>query len=291
MNKDFKIYIDDKKIEYKYEVNNNIIIKLDLNNNSKLKIIYDENIFTNIKNNKELKLKRNNKMNIEYDISNLKDIIITVKPNKNYYIKTVYKYMNNFINRMELIDELNIFKDTHKEHSKEIELLIKMIDNKTLSDQILDQLNLDMEVVTRGLLMNNVLYNKLVREMTTKELMLLITYYISSPNPPKISQDIFDELVEEGIKYDSPLENVWRLAMTYDQKDFNFDKIEEYIISTKDVYYYGEYISGVYQANHNHLIELILNTKDKEYIKKILDNEFITKLLNKKYIDKLQGAL
>ena len=97
--------------------------------------------------------------------------------------------------------------------------------------------------------------------MNNQDLMLLITYYIFAPIVPNTDQQTFNDLVNSAIQYDYPLEKVWRLAMNYDSRGYNYDLIDEFFVNSKDSYYLAEYISGVIQVNKGKIVnENIRNT-------------------------------
>ena len=127
--------------------------------------------------------------------------------------------------------------------------------------------------------------------MNNQDLMLLITYYIFAPMIPMIDQETFNDLVNSAIQYDYPLEKVWRLAMNYDSRGYNYDLIDEFFVNSKDSYYLAEYISGVIQVNKEKIVNMIIQTKDKEFIKALLKDNFIQNHLEEKHINDLEQVL
>ena len=129
--------------------------------------------------------------------------------------------------------------------------------------------------------------------MNNQDLMLLITYYIFAPMIPMIDQETFNDLVNSAIQYDYPLEKVWRLAMNYDSRyyNYNYDLIDEFFVNSKDSYYLAEYISGVIQVNKEKIVNMIIQTKDKEFIKALLKDNFIQNHLEEKHINDLEQVL
>lgn len=92
-------------------------------------------------------------------------------------------------------------------------------------------------------------------------------------NPPKITQErlnlIIDKLIEKNEK-----ELMWRLCGTFSDKyegKYNYNKIVDYYIKTKDSYYLEELISFTSEElDHKYIVEEMLKTKDKMFIKNTL---------------------
>ena len=62
-------------------------------------------------------------------------------------------------------------------------------------------------------------------------------------------------------------------------------------IITKDSDYLAEYISGVIQVNKEKIVNMIIQTKDKEFIKALLKDNFIQNHLEEKHINDLEQVL
>lgn len=295
--KDIKIFSENEPIEYNYELNDeNIKCKIqDLNNKnySNLKIIYDENIY-------QIELNQNVKKEtikageiLIYLEENNEKISFTVSMNYKYFIKTVYKFMNKFIDKETLIKEIDIFKMSKvgKKYEKDLNNLLNEIHNndKPIEELLLSGKTDDERII--DLLLNNKLYISLVNQMNEKDLMLLITYYIFAPMHPKVDQKTFNDLVICAINYDHSLENVWRLGMSYDCQDYNYDLLDEFFVNSKDSWYLAEYISGIRQVDQEKITNMIIQTKDREFIKKLLKDNFIQSHLEEKYQDNLKKFL
>lgn len=108
---------------------------------------------------------------------------------------------------------------------------------------------------------------------------------------PKIDQETFDNLVNEAMNYDHALENIWRLGMNYDGKDYNYDLLDTFFVNSKDSWYLAEYISGVTQVNQKKIVDMIIKTRDKAFINKLLMDNFIQSHLEEKYKDELAKSL
>ena len=103
------------------------------------------------------------------------------------------------------------------------------------------------------------------------------------PSIPKIDQDYFNDLVNVAKDYDNALENIWRLGMNFDGKGYNFDLLDDFFVNSKNIWYLGEYINGIQQINQEKIVNKILRTKDKEFIKQVLEDELILYNLDKEY--------
>ena len=107
--------------------------------------------------------------------------------------------------------------------------------------------------------------------MNPKELLEFITQYISVPMPPRIDQDLFDEMVEAGIKEDKR-EALWRLVFNYVGRNKDFTRVEDYFIEKSDAYYLTELISiEEKELNMEKLEKKIKNTNDEKFINDCLE--------------------
>lgn len=294
MFKDISLYIDNNKVDFEYEIDKDkIIIKTidELEIGKKLKIFYDESIY-------EIKLNNNTKFSkgkageifINLDIKKLSFSIIL---KNNFFVKSVYKYINKLINKDILINEIKIFLNSKvgKKYKKDLNILLDNIENK---DKSLEELIINNENEYErifDLTIHNKTYIDIAKNMSALELMLLITSYIFVPFTPNIDQDGFNDLVNVAKNYDNSLENIWRLGMNYDRKGYNFDLLDNFFVDSKNVYYLGEYISLIHQINQEKIVNTIVKTKDKEFIKQILENDIIVDNLDEKYKNILESNI
>lgn len=294
MFKDISLYIDNNKVDFEYEINKDkVIIKTidELEIGKKLKIFYDENIY-------EIKLNNNTKFSkgkageifINLDIKKLSFSVIL---KNNFFVKSVYKYINKLINKDILINEIKIFLNSKvgKKYKKDLNILLDNIENK---DKSLEELIINNENEYErifDLTIHNKTYIDIAKNMSALELMLLITSYIFVPFTPNIDQDGFNDLVNVAKNYDNALENIWRLGMNYDRKGYNFDLLDNFFVDSKNVYYLGEYISIIHQINQEKIVNTIVKTKDKEFIKQILENDIIVDNLDEKYKNILESNI
>ena len=291
MLKDINLSIDNNEINFEYNIEEDtIIIRTtdELKINSILKIYYDENIY-------EIKLNKSTKYNLEKSgeifihLDN-KEMNFSVILKKNYFVKSVYKYINKLISKDILIEEINIFLNSKvgNKYNKDITNLLLNIENKdkSIEDLILDNEN-EYERIF-NLLINNKIYINIVKDMNDLELMLLITSYIFVPYAPKINQERFNNLVNVAKTYDNALENIWRLGMNYDSKGYDYNLLDDFFVNSKNVWYLGEYISSINQVKQETIVNKIINTSDKDFIKQILKDNFIANCLDKKYKEILE---
>lgn len=294
MFKDISLYMDNKKVFFEYEIDKDkIIIKTigELEIGKKLIIFYDENIY-------EIKLNSNTKFSkgkageifINLDIKKLSFSVIL---KNNFFVKSVYKYINKLINKDILINEIKIFLNSRvgKKYKKDLNILLDNIENKdkSLEELIINNKNEYERIV--DLTIHNKTYIDIAKNMSALELMLLITSYIFVPVTPKIDQDCFNDLVNVAKNYDNALENIWRLGMNYDSKGYNFDLLDNFFVDSKNVYYLGEYISSIYQINQEKIVDTIVKTKDEGFIKQILENNIIVNILDEEYKNILKSSI
>lgn len=295
MFKDITIFGGNEKIEYSYVLEDGLlhffIRNIDKEQYKSLKIIYDENIY---------QISFGEK--IKYEIVKAGEIFISLEDNTisfnvnvnfKFFIKTVYKFINKFIDKDTLIQEIELFLKTNIEqkYKKKLMELLSAIQNEGISlEELILEDNDEFDRIT-NLLLNNELFITLSEQMNDKDLMLLITYYIAAPMIPKIDQETFDNLVNEAMNYDHALENLWRLGMNYDGKDYNYDLLDTFFVNSKDSWYLAEYISGVTQVNQKKIVDMIIKTRDKAFINKLLMDNFIQSHLEEKYKDELAKSL
>ena len=119
------------------------------------------------------------------------------------------------------------------------------------------------------LLADNDLINYYWNSMSDYELLEFIAKYISVPMPPQIDQEKFDKIVKAGIKNDER-EWLWRLALNYSKKEFDYSLIEDYYIKTKDDYYLTELICAVPdEIDINKIRKKVMDTNDEIFITKV----------------------
>ncbi len=297
MFKDIKVFNDNESIEYTYKIDDGLLLFSIENGNKKqydnLKIIYDENIYQiNLSN--SIKYKNLNAGEILIFLENdTTDFSFKVNINYKFFIKTVYKFFNKFIDKDTLIQEINIFLKSKigQKYNNELAKLLDEIENKDVSiEELMLEENDEINRIT-NLLLNNEIFITLANQMNNQDLMLLITYYIFAPIVPNTDQQTFNDLVNSAIQYDYPLKKVWRLAMNYDSRGYNYDLIDEFFVNSKDSDYLAEYISGVIQVNKEKIVNMIIQTKDKEFIKALLKDNFIQNHLEEKHINDLEQVL
>lgn len=294
MFKDISLYIDNNKVDFEYEINKDkVIIKTidELEIGKKLKIFYDENIYE-IKLNNSTKFSKGKAGEIFINLD-IKKLSFSVILKNNFFVKSVYKYINKLINKDILINEIKIFLNSKvgKKYKKDLNILLENIENK---DKSLEELIINNENEYErifDLTIHNKTYIDIAKNMSALELMLLITSYIFVPFTPNIDQDGFNDLVNVAKNYDNSLENIWRLGMNYDRKGYNFDLLDNFFVDSKNVYYLGEYISLIHQINQEKIVNTIVKTKDKGFIKQILENDTIVDNLDEEYKNILKSSI
>lgn len=292
MFKDLKLIVDDENCKYTYEIKDGEIrCEYHIENRSStVDLFYDENIYENIKSVSFQQLSPNKiRFNLD-DIEN-DNLIFNVEINYKYFIKTIYKYLNKLIDKNGLLDELKFFKEikSGKKYQEKLEELIGEIEEDSLDDLLLSAIDEGERI--ENILLNNELYVSLADDMKDLDLMLLITNYIYCNVVPKISQETFNSLVNEAINYADALENVWRLGMNYDERGYDFDLLDKYFVDSRNAWYLSEYISSINQVNQEKIVNLLIETRDKLFIEKLLEDNFFQDHLKEKYKQELKDFL
>lgn len=92
-------------------------------------------------------------------------------------------------------------------------------------------------------------------------------------NPPGITQERFDLIVDKLIEQNKK-EVMWNLCATYSidyEGKYNYNKIVDYYIKTKDSYYLEELICfACEELDHKYIVEEMLKTEDKTFIRNSL---------------------
>ena len=145
MFKDISLYIDNNKVDFEYEIDKDkIIIKTidELEIGKKLKIFYDENIYE-IKLNNSTKFSKGKAGEIFINLD-IKKLSFSVILKNNFFVKSVYKYINKLINKDILINEIKIFLNSKvgKKYKKDLNILLDNIENK---DKSLEELIINNE--------------------------------------------------------------------------------------------------------------------------------------------------
>ena len=219
-------------------------------------------------------------------LASLKQIDLT-KYNKYEIVK-----IKELIKDLEkIIKEIpNEIDEVEKKRLKDIDKLLNALNDeniyKSLDDECLDfikrkkdSLEKDKKIANDSgklydavveLLDNNELINKYFDGMSNKEMLELITEYISAPITLSLTQSEFDDLVMVGIEDDNR-EALWRLAFNYNNKNKDFTKIVDYFILKKDAYYLEELVSAVKDdLDMEHLLKKVKETNDKNFINEII---------------------
>ena len=265
------IYIDSRNVDYDYMISNNrlyISFKIDLGK-KKLIIHYDDNIYDDFKVETGNYIDKDGYLEIDLTKNNLNFFEFSLKANYKYYVKLVYEQVNHNYSKEELIKRLQSLYDLNKEY----EVLDRINVLKELKDNNLDDkfLYYEIDKLINDILINNPYYDKLMSKMEDYDVLNIITANIYSNKPYSITQEEFDRLVVAAKTHNYAQENLWRLAMNYDTLGYDYSKIEEYIVETKDIYSLQEYVSAIYQKNMDYLVDLIIKTKDNKYVKIDID--------------------
>lgn len=198
-----------------------------------------------------------------------------------------FKYSNEFIKDDKLVEELNKLKDKYPLSKDEINTVINKVES--LSNEFAEYVRFSK---IQDVLEETELFKTELKNITPKLMLDILTQYIYVGNIPDITQEWFDEMVNECINSNSR-EKAWRLALNF-IKNKNIQKIEDYFIEVRDEYYIGELLSTLYDDDLtlvDRVINKMVNTNDKKFIKKYLQLNYIDNFMKDEHYKKLNDVL
>lgn len=200
-----------------------------------------------------------------------------------------------------IIDDVpNEFDDYEKHRQikidKFLDSLNKIQNSNTCSEESKDLFNKEIKSLKRektlerdgGKLYDDIFYlmtrNELVcqyaESMNDKELLEFIAQYIYVPFPPHLEQEEFDNLVQAGIEGDKR-EWLWRLAVNYNYKSFDFSKIVDYFIQVRDGYYIQELLSACCESvDIFEVAKKVIKTGNREFMIEVQNRCLKLELIN-----------
>ena len=94
-----------------------------------------------------------------------------------------------------------------------------------------------------------------------------------------------------GKGYAHSLESLWRLAMNYDSRGYDFTSLSRFFLEAKDAWYFLEYLSGIEQVDNEEMVDALISTGDKSFIQSVYESEFSKSLFEEKTLEKLRNSL
>ena len=204
----------------------------------------------------KIKYKRNETKEAKKLIEDLKQISKTIKNKEDDFVKNQKHNIKKILDSFDKMPE-----DAMDEKVKRTVDSLKKDYNKEMDSY-------ERFIAGYNAVIKSKIFDETMDNLDEYEMLEFIGQFIQSPNPPKLTQKEFDELVKVGIEKDER-ELLWRLAFNYEHSKLSFDKIVKYYIKKKDGYYLGELISAI---------------GDKLDIDKIIDD-----IDDKKLIEDLKG--
>lgn len=289
MFKDFNLFIGKEKKEISYKIQNGkIIVQYEAKfNEGEEKIIhfyYDENIYK-VNGLEKYNVVKNSGSIIELLLEDDEEVSLEVEVNYKYFVKSVYQFINEFIKSDLFQSQIEFYIMTLpvKKEKESLEALvekIKIIRENFGYERAWGQIH--------DLVLENETYKKYAKKMDALDLLLLITWYISASSVPSVSQELFNKMVSVGKTYEHPLETLWRLAMSYDERGYDFSLIDQFFLDAKKPWYFLEYLSGVEQVNSDAMVDKLIATNDKKFIKAVYDEEYAKHFFDEKTLKRLK---
>ena len=111
-----------------------------------------------------------------------------------------------------------------------------------------------------------------------------------------VNKNPFQIMFEKGLGAKEkgsilPVKTTRYIRCDYDEREYNFDLLDDFFVNSKDVWYLTEYISGVIQANKEKVVNKIIETNDKKFIRSILEYDIFTDKLCEEYKVKMEKSL
>lgn len=181
----------------------------------------------------------------------------------------LFKYINKNHNNEGLLKDLNELLELYPKDKKEINRIIKEINN-IISSSLLE---IERDSKIEKLLIEWDYYIKSATSMTPFEVATMIGDLFYLQYKPHIDQKYFDDMID-ALKEKDEREYLWRLALNYNRM-FDMDKIETYFIDKNDSYYLTELISVLDEPNYYRISNKLVNKKDKEFIKDVISTTYI----------------
>ena len=283
---DIIIYNGENIIDYKYEIDSKgkLVIKFNIPETmDKVNFIYDINVYDKIKI-KDLKKKKVYEDELELIVKKNRDITIYLNVNYKFFVKSCYKFINRAGSKEDLINNLNLFKDT-KVGKKYLNELSELVNNIDTPESKVKGFALDIENDRVDLLLfTNKLYENLASKMKFKDLMLLVVSVDGAFRPPKVNNIVFNCLLTNAMCFKRKHAYLLNLAKTYTAGGFDYSKLDDFFIKEKDTYYFKEYIN-INCVDKDELINKLVNIGDKDFINELInDEEFL-------YKDKLKETI
>lgn len=291
MFQDFKLFFGKEKAELSFERKEGRLfvqsIYSSLPEEHIAHFYYDENVYK-IKGYDKYPVVKNEGSILEIALEKDTELALEVEVNYKYFVKMVYLFSNEWIDAEVLIEQMEFFIEMlhHKKEKETIEellLQIKKIQESYGKERAWGKI--------KDLLIENEVYVSYAKRMEALDLFLLITWFICAKNVPSISQDFFLELVEVGKGYAHSLESLWRLAMNYDSRGYDFTSLSRFFLEAKDAWYFLEYLSGIEQVDNEEMVDALISTGDKSFIQSVYESEFSKSLFEEKTLEKLRNSL
>ena len=123
-----------------------------------------------------------------------------------------------------------------------------------------------------------------------QELIDFISSFIFCNIAPNIKQNRFNDIIKILINLDKR-ETMWRFAFSYSSKNIDLYLIEDYFIEKRDTYYITELLNVSDSDYFNIIINKIIYTNDKKFIKHIIEIMNEIPILNNYQVELLKKAI
>lgn len=292
MFQDFKLFFGKDQVELSFERKEGKLFvqytySSSLHKENIAHFYYDENIYQ-MKGYEKYLVVKNEGSILEIVLEKDTELFFEVEVSYKYFVKMVYLFINEWIDVEVLLEQMEFFIEmlqdrTEQEKLEKLLLQIKEIQKSYGKERAWGKI--------KDLLIENEVYFSYVKKMEALDLYLLITWFIDMPNVPSISQEFFEELVEAGKGYVHSKEGLWRLAMNYDGRGYDFSSLSRFFLEAKDAWYFLEYLSVANQVSREEMVDLLIATGDKTFMKAVYEDDYAKACFSKEILEKLKNSL
>ena len=188
----------------------------------------------------------------------------------------IYNYINKIINTNTFLEQLKNYYQKNK--------LILILNDFFINN---NKFIFDGDIFYSKF---NDFFCNYLNTIDNQELIDFISSFIFCNIAPNIKQNRFNDIIKILINLDKR-ETMWRFAFSYSSKNIDLYLIEDYFIEKRDTYYITELLNVSDSDYFNIIINKIIYTNDKKFIKHIIEIMNEIPILNNYQVELLKKAI